>query len=94
MGSKHQFIRRCNSVYFPSGSRIDVFEALRTRRSVRAYEETPVPRKALKLILEAGRVSPSASNGQPWHFIVVTDIEKRKVISKGPYAKFVIESPL
>lgn len=73
---------------------MDVFEALKMRRSVRAYEETPVPKEALKRILEAGRTSPSASNRQPWHFIVVTESEKRKVISKGPYAKFVTESPV
>ena len=73
---------------------MDVSEALKMRRSVRSYEETPVPKEALERILEAGRIAPSASNRQPWHFIVVTDSEKRKVISKGPYAKFVTESPV
>jgi len=73
---------------------MDVFEALKMRKSVRAYQETPVPKEALKRILEAGRIAPSASNRQPWHFIVVTESEKRKVISKGPYAKFVTESPV
>jgi len=73
---------------------MDVNDALKIRRSVRAYEETPVPKEALERILEAGRIAPSAANRQPWHFIVVTGSEKRKVISKGPFAKFVTESPV
>lgn len=33
-------------------------------------------------------VSHSANNRKPWHFIIVTDPEKRKALSKGLYAKF------
>jgi nitroreductase len=73
---------------------MDVYEAIHNRKSIRAYAETPVPKETLERILEAGRVAPSAANRQPWHFIVVTDSEKRKVISKGPFAKFVTESPV
>jgi nitroreductase len=73
---------------------MDVFEAIHKRKSVRAYAATPIPKEVLERILEAGRVAPSASNKQPWHFIVVTDSEKRKVISRGSFAKFVAESPV
>ena len=73
---------------------MDTFEAISARKSVRAYESTPVPKEVLEKVLEAGRVAPSAANIQPWHFIVVTDAEKRKVISRGPYAKFVTQSPV
>lgn len=62
---------------------MDVFEAVQERRSIRAYQDTPVPREKLEKILEAARLAPSAGNAEPWHFIVVTDIEKRKVLSKG-----------
>ena len=44
--------------------------------------------------MEAGRLAPSARNIEPWHFIAVTDDEKRKVLSKGLYAKFLRQSPL
>jgi nitroreductase len=50
---------------------MDVFEAVQKRRSVRAYQSTPIPREKLEKILEAARLAPSASNIQPWHFIVV-----------------------
>lgn len=73
---------------------MDVFEAIQKRRSIRAYESTPVPREKLEKILEAARLAPSASNIQPWHFIVVTDPEKRKILSKGRYAKFLKKSPV
>ncbi|MBS7622600.1 nitroreductase family protein [Candidatus Bathyarchaeota archaeon] len=52
---------------------MDVFEAIRARRSVRRYKPRPVEREKLERILEAGRLAPSAANRQPWHFVVVTD---------------------
>ncbi len=45
-------------------------------------------------ILETGRIAPSASNKQPWHFIVVKDPEKRKALSDGKWAKFLTETPV
>ena len=51
---------------------MDVFEAVKNRRSIRDYEYTPVEREQLSKILEAGRLSASANNNQPWHFVVLT----------------------
>ena len=51
-------------------------------------------RDRIKLILEAGRLAPSAGNIQPWHFIVVRDVEKRKRLSKARWAKFLAEAPV
>ncbi len=73
---------------------MDVFEAIQERRSVRAYQDAPVPREKLEKILEAARLAPSARNTEPWHFIAVTDKETRKILSKGAYAKFLSEAPL
>jgi nitroreductase len=73
---------------------MDVFEAIQSRRSIRAYTDKPVPREAIEKILEAGRLAPSARNVEPWHFIVVTDEKKRKALSKGVFAKFVAQAPL
>ena len=72
---------------------MEVFEAVQKRRSVRAYEPTPIPEDIMGRVLESARLSPSASNRQPWHFIVVTDAEKKKALSKGMFAKFVQEAP-
>ena len=73
---------------------MEVFEAIQNRHSVRSYLSDEVPIKKLKKILEAARLAPSAGNIQPWHFIVVSDQQKRKKLSKGRYAKFLVESPI
>jgi len=73
---------------------MDVFEAIQKRRSVRAYEPTPVPREILGKILEAARLAPSAGNIQPWHFIVVTDVVKREKLARAPFAGFLKEAPV
>ncbi len=74
---------------------MEVFEAIRRRKSVRAYTPTPVPSEKLERILEAARLAPSAENRQPWYFIVVTDPDKRKRIAKsGIFARFLAKSPI
>ncbi len=77
-----------------NGGRMDVSDAIRTRRSVRSYSDEPVSDEALARILEAGRASPSANNRQPWHFIVVKDQGRRTVLSEGRYAKFLKDTPV
>jgi nitroreductase len=72
---------------------MDVFEAIQKRKSSRGYQKSSVPKETLEKLLEAARLSPSAKNIQPWHFIVVTDTEKRKALSKGLYAKFLENTP-
>ncbi len=73
---------------------MDVFEATQQRRSIRSYQDKPVERENLEKILEAGRLAPSAKNIEPWHFIAVTNAEKRKALSGGTWAKFLTQSPL
>lgn len=50
---------------------MDTFEAIRTLLAVRNYQDKPVPDESVRRILEAGRLTGSSKNGQPWHFIVV-----------------------
>ena len=50
-----------------------VLDTISARRSHRAYEKTPLSEEQMRLILKAAVESPSARNGQPWHFTVVTD---------------------
>ena len=53
-------------------------ELVRTRCSVRSYLDKPVEEEKLQYILECGRLAPSAANFQPWHIIVIRDMEMRK----------------
>lgn len=59
---------------------MSVFETIRTRRSIRAYEDKPVEEDKLRRVLEAARMAPSAGNRQPWRFIVVTDPKVKEAI--------------
>ncbi len=52
---------------------MDTFDAIRKRRSVRAYTGEPIPREDLEAIVDAGRLAPTGHNTQPWEFIVITD---------------------
>jgi nitroreductase len=54
-----------------------VMKAIKERRSIRKYEDKPVPKEVVDELLSAAMMSPSAMNRQPWEFIVVTD---RKMI--------------
>jgi nitroreductase len=74
--------------------KMDVFEAIQKRKSVRTYESTPVPEKTLAKLLEAARMAPSANNIQPWQFSIVTNSGKRKELSRGIYAKFLVNVPV
>ena len=52
---------------------METWEAIRARRNVRRYSDEPISAQHLDQILEAGRRAPSASNTQPWDFVVCTD---------------------
>jgi nitroreductase len=52
---------------------MNVADAIRTRRAVRQFQQTPVPDDVMIAILDAGRRSQSSKNTQPWQFIVVRD---------------------
>ncbi len=61
---------------------MDVFEAIRTRKSVRAWQARPVEPEKMRRVLEAARLAPSARNVQEWRFVVVTDREKRERLAQ------------
>lgn len=52
---------------------MDILAAIKARKSVRDWEDRPVPDSAIRGILEAGQYAPSPQDSQPWSFIVVGD---------------------
>jgi nitroreductase len=54
----------------------EVFEALRTLLAVREFADRRVPDDVLRRIVEAGRQTASARNGQPWHFVLVRERDR------------------
>jgi nitroreductase len=66
-----------------------VFEAVRTVLAIRDFEDKPVPEDVIRRIVEAGHLTASASNVQPWHFVLVEDRdslhELGALVRTGPY---------
>lgn len=62
---------------------MDVFKAVRTRRSIRKYKRGSIPDEHLKMVFEAARLAPSAGNRQPWRFVVVFTAEGKKALAKA-----------
>ena len=73
---------------------MSLIDKVLSRRSIRAYAEKSIPTPVLNNILEAGRQAPSAGNGQPWHFIAVTDEEIKQTLSWGRVNWFIKDAPL
>jgi nitroreductase len=74
---------------------MEVFEAVRTVLAVREYRDTPLPADLVRRIVEAGWLSASSMNAQPWHFIAVQDRAMLRrlgaVARTGPY---IAQAPL
>ena len=50
---------------------MELMEGLLTRRSVRKFEDKPVPKEILEQLVKAGEYAPSAHNTRPWEFLVL-----------------------
>jgi nitroreductase len=79
---------------------MNFLELVKKRQSVRKYSDKPVEREKLVRCLEAARLAPSASNGQPWKFVVVDQedlVAKVATKTMGPlwtFNKFVPQSKI
>ena len=66
-----------------------VFDAARTVLAVREYQDKPIPHDVMRRVVEAGHLSASASNRQPWHFILIEDQDRirelARLVRTGPY---------
>jgi nitroreductase len=65
---------------------VDTYLAIVSKRDNRHYANAPIPDDVVQRILDAGRVTGSASNKQPWRFLVVEDAERRKRLADAVYA--------
>jgi len=71
-----------------------LMEAIKGRRSIRAYDSKPVEKEKIEAVLEAARLAPSARNRQKWQFVVVTDPEvKDKMLDACNNQQFLKQAP-
>ncbi|MBN1885559.1 MAG: nitroreductase family protein [Candidatus Krumholzibacteriota bacterium] len=74
---------------------MDIYEAIRTRTSVRSYLPDSIDDARLGRVLDAARLAPSGKNGQPWTFIVVRDPSiRRRLVPACKDQAFVGEAPV
>lgn len=74
-----------------SSIKMETFQAIKSRRSIRVFKTNPVPKEIILKLLDAARFAPTARNVQPWEFIVLTDSKIRAAlasfIENGPFIK-------
>jgi len=74
---------------------LDVFEAIKGRRSVRAFTDEPISDEEVMKLIDAARWAPSAGNIQPWEFVVVRDARiKRELSTAALDQTFIEEAPV
>ena len=73
---------------------MDVYEAVRKRKSIRKYLNREVEKEKLIKILNAARLAPSASNRQEWRFVIVTDADTRRKLAEASGMSFLAEAPV
>jgi len=74
---------------------VDVFEAIKSRRSVRAFTNEPVSDKEVMKLIDAARWAPSAGNIQPWEFVVARDPKIKRGLSAAALDQtFIEEAPV
>lgn len=70
---------------------MDILDAVKGRRSVRAFKSQVVPAEVVEKLIEAARWAPSAGNIQPWEFIIVRKPEIRKRLSEAALDQAFVE---
>ena len=59
---------------------MNTLEAIAGRRSIRKFQDKPLPDKVVEQILEAATLAPSGKNAQPWHFYVVREDKRDEMV--------------
>ncbi len=74
---------------------MEVFDVVRTVLAVRQFQEKPVPEAIVRQVVEAGRLTASSMNGQPWRFIIVQNKETlRRLGALARTGRYIAQAPL
>lgn len=61
---------------------MNVYDAIRAKRAIRQFQDTPLPDDVVQQILNAGRLAQSSKNTQPWQFVAIRDRAQLEALSK------------
>ena len=73
---------------------MELSEAIKKRRSIRAYKPQDVPDAVVEKLIEAASFAPSAGNIQPWEFVVARNPEVKKKLAQAADQAFIEEAPV
>jgi len=74
---------------------MDILELIKQRRAVRSYTDKELKEKDIESILQAGQYAPSPLNSQPWHFTLIRNKDKLKLLAdKAQHASFLSQAQL
>ena len=71
---------------------MDTYLAVASKRDWRSYADRPIPDDVVERILDAGRLTGSAMNRQPWTFVVVSDPQRKEQLAQTVYAAGNVQS--
>ena len=71
---------------------MNAIEKMKNRRSIRKFKNEPVAEEIMNNILEIGRLSPTATNTQPWHFVVARDRKEKEACAFGGFNRFAVDA--
>ncbi|MCW4044065.1 MAG: nitroreductase family protein [Candidatus Bathyarchaeota archaeon] len=73
---------------------MELYEAIKGRRSIRAYKTQDVPEETVKKLIEAASLAPSAGNIQPWLFVIVRKTDIKRKLAQAASQAFIEEAPV
>ena len=73
---------------------MELNEAIKKRRSIRAYKTQDVPEKVVEKLIEAASFAPSAGNIQPWKFVIIRKPDAKKKLAQAARQAFIEEAPV
>ena len=71
---------------------MNYIEIMKTRRSIRKFKNEPLAEEVIANIMEVGRLSPSATNTQPWYFVVARERKEKEACSFDGFNRFAIDA--
>ena len=93
--AKHAKKSKVKESVNPESIKMNVFEAIATRRSIRKFTVQDVPMEILGIIMDAGRYAPSTNNIQNWRFVIVKNPESKQRLAEASLQQmWIAEAPV
>ena len=73
---------------------MELSEAIKGRRSIRAFKPQDIPEETVEKLIDAAIHAPSAGNTQPWEFVISRKQDTKKKLAQAAHQAFVEEAPV